>query len=182
MRSESCPAGSTMRELFNSETGAPSTKMVSSAAGMWGYGVNDDWGSNATSGLDSWLGWNPDPGGRPVVRVADCSNRHRAAGGAEVVPALPAVAPVRVVPGRASGPYLDGGTVEVDAGSGPVDAAALPWTNGPAQTLSAWSASVPNEWAGRKAFAGDSFGWTASQLDLSSFAGKTVKPSFTVPW
>lgn len=181
---KTCPAGTTMRELFNSETGAPASKFTSSAAGMWGYGVNSDWGSNATSGLDSWFGYNPDP----------------AAYGDPASASLKTVAGIALPTGQksylsfqqwrlfewypagyvqAGVAYIDGGTVEVDPGTGPVDTAALPWTNGPQQTLQA-RPSTTNQWAGRTAFAGDSYGWTVSQLDLSSFAGQTVKPSFTL--
>jgi hypothetical protein len=176
----SCPSGTLPRELFDSETGAAGAKFTSSSTGMWGYGVNSFWGSNATSGRDSWFGYDPDPGvGDPTAASLTTT--------AGI--ALPAGQPSFLrfqqwrlfewYAGRASGPYIDGGTVEVDAGAGPVDTAALPWTNGPSQTLAAYSINDPNAWAGRTAFAGDSFGWTASQLDLSSFAGRTVKPSFT---
>ena len=82
---------------------------------------------------------------------------------------------------RAAAPaYIDGGNVEVDAGSGAVDTATLPWVNGPQQTLQTYPGEPASPWAGRTAFAGDSFGWTASQLDLSSFAGQTVRPKFTL--
>ena len=55
---KSCPTGTTMRELFNSETGAPASKFTG-AGGLWNYGVDDNAGSNATSGKDSWFGANP---------------------------------------------------------------------------------------------------------------------------
>ncbi|MDR7254435.1 Zn-dependent metalloprotease [Nocardioides sp. BE266] len=172
----SCPTGTTMRELFNSETGSPSTKMVSSAAGMWGYGVNPSWGSNATSGKDSWLGWNPDPSaGDPAAASLTTAAGIALPAGQKSFLHFQHWNLFEWYPGRASGPYMDGGTVEVDG----VDTAGLPWTNGPSQTLSAYNASNPNQWAGLKAFGGDSFGWSASQVDLSSYAGRTVKPSFT---
>ena len=47
----------------------------------------------------------------------------------------------------------------------------LPWVNGPTRTLQAAPA--------RKGFGGDSRGYLASRVNLSSFAGKTVKPQFT---
>jgi hypothetical protein len=70
--------------------------------------------------------------------------------------------------------FYDGGTVEVDdldTGAGPIAAEGLPWVNGPTQTLEAAPA--------RQAFGGDSSGYVASRVDLSSFAGKTVKLQFT---
>ncbi|PKH41461.1 Zn-dependent metalloprotease [Nocardioides alpinus] len=178
---KSCPAGTTMRELFNSETGAPATKLTPSEAGMWGYGVNSEWGSNATSGLDSWFGYNPDPGNSADPAAASLTTATGIAlpAGQKSYLGFQQWRLFEWYAGRTSGPYIDGGTVEVDAGSGPVDTASMSWTNGPEQTLSAYSASFPNQWAGRKAFAGDSFGWTRSELDLSSFAGQIIRPSFT---
>lgn len=172
----SCPTGTTMRELFNSETGDPASKLTPSDASMWSYGVKDEWGSNATSGRTSWFGWNPDPSvGDPSAAALTTSVPIALPAGQKSFLHFQQWRLFEWYPGRGSGPYIDGGTVEVDG----ADAAGLPWTNGPSQTLSAYSASYPNEWAGRAAFAGDSYGWTASQLDLSSFAGTAVKPSFT---
>ena len=95
-----CPTGTTMRELFNSETGTPASKLTSAEAGMWTYGVNPDWGSNATSGLDSWFGYNPAPNlGDPASASLTTTDGHRPAGRPEVLPGLPAVAALRVVPG-----------------------------------------------------------------------------------
>lgn len=177
---KSCPTGTTMRELFNSETGAPATKFSSPDVGMWSYGVKDEWGSNATSGRDSWFGWNPDPGvGDPAASSLTATTGIALPAGQSSYLYFQQWRLFEWYPGRASGPYIDGGTVEIDAGAGPVDTAALPWTNGPAQTLAAYSPSFPNQWAGRQAFAGDSFGWTASQVDLTAYAGATVRPSFT---
>ncbi len=95
---------------------------------------------------------------------------------------LPAVAGLRVVPGRlvqTAAAYIDGGTVEVDAG--PARGHGSPAVD---ERSAAGPADLPRcrakPWAGRKAFAGDSFGWTSSQLDLSSFAGQTVRPQFTM--
>jgi len=179
----SCPAGSTMRELFNSETGAPATKFTG-AGGLWNYGVDAGWGSNATSGKDSWFGYNPDPDlGDPASASLTVASGIALPAGQQTYLNFQQW---RVFewypPGFAQGAaaYIDGGTVEVDGGSGALDTATLPWTNGPQQTLQTYPGASTNQWAGRKAFAGDSFGWTASQLDLSSFAGQTVKPQFTL--
>jgi hypothetical protein len=72
--------------------------------------------------------------------------------------------------------FYDGGTVEVDDvgdALGQIDTAAMTWVNGPTQTLQA-----PN--SGRRAFGGDSLGWIASRLDLSAFAGRSLKTRFTM--
>lgn len=175
---KACPTGTTLRELFNSETGDPATRFTSSAPGMWGYGVNADWDTNATSGKTSWFGYNPDPSfGDPASASLTATSGIALPAGQQSYLHFQSwrlfewyddVTPF----------YIDGGTVEVDAGAGPVDTAGLPWTNGPRQVLQPYPGTT-NPWAGRAAFAGDSFGWNASQLDLSSFAGATVKPVFT---
>ena len=50
----------------------------------------------------------------------------------------------------------------------------LPWVNGPDRHV------VGNTAAGFTGFAGDSYGYRTSQLDLSSLAGQTVRISFQV--
>jgi hypothetical protein len=74
------------------------------------------------------------------------------------------------------GTYFDGGTVEIDDAAdalGMLDTSGMIWVNGPSQTLQS-----PN--VGRRAFAGDSFGWLASRTDLSAYAGRPVTPRFTM--
>lgn len=175
-----CPTGTTLRELFNSETGTPATAFSSPVAGVWGYGVNSLWGSNATSGRDSWFGYNLDGNyGEPTSASLTLVDGIGLPAGQRSYLAFEQWRLFEWYAG-ATPRYIDGGTVEVDAGSGPVDTAALPWGNGPQQVLESISAGDPNQWAGRLAFAGDSFGWTTSRLDLTSFAGQTVRPSFTL--
>ena len=170
-----CPTGTTLRELFNSETGSPPTKFNADA--LWGYGVDDDWGSNAMSGRDSWFGANPANGNPSALTTA--TGIAMPAGQAAYLN----FKQWRLFEWYAGtvNLFIDGGTVEIDAGSGVVDTASLPWVNGPQQTLITYpDEPVANPWAGRKAFAGDSYGFTSSQLDLSSFAGQTIKPRFTL--
>ncbi len=71
-------------------------------------------------------------------------------------------------------------TVEVDDlgnAAPPVDVAAEPWVNGPTDTISSQHSSPA---AGRRGFGGDTRGYLASRLDLSTFAGRTVRPRFTM--
>jgi Zn-dependent metalloprotease len=178
---DTCPAGTTKTVLFDSETGAsPTTKFTAdSGSGSW---IRDEYsflGSNATSGLDSWFGVNPDP-----LYYGD-----------ENVNSLVTASGITLPAGQKTylwfqGWYLfeygssptsnyDGGAVEVDdlgTPAGPLDVAALPWVNGPDKVL---TSATGNPAGGRKAFARDSNGWVASRVDLSAFAGKTVKPQFT---
>lgn len=73
--------------------------------------------------------------------------------------------------------WYDAGTVEIDSGSGPVDAAGLPWVNGPEEPI---FAGDTNPAGGRDGFGGDSHGYVASRVDLTSLAGKSVKPQWTL--
>ncbi|CAM3743531.1 M4 family metallopeptidase [Nocardioides zeicaulis] len=178
-----CPTGTTLRELFNSETGDPATKFTTTSSAIWGYGVNPDWDANATSGKTSWFGYNPDPDlyGDPTSASITAAQGIALPAGQKSFLSfnqwrLFEWYPEGYLPSGTT--YVDGGTVEVDSGAGAVDASSLPWVNGPQQTLTNGPAGT-NPWAGRRAFAGDSFGWTTSQVDLSSLGGKTVKPSFT---
>ena len=70
--------------------------------------------------------------------------------------------------------FYDVGTVEING----ADAAGLPWVNGPHQRHPPGGGGNPA--AGRLGFGGDSRGYTASRLDLSSFAGTAVKPQFSI--
>lgn len=166
----SCPTGTTMRELFNSESGAPATSFTVSG-GLWNYGVSPDFGPNATSGRESWLGFNPDPltYGDPAASSLTMARGITVPPGQQTFLHFQQWRLFEWTP-RPAPTFYDGGTVEING----ADAATLPWTNGPQQTLS----GAP--WTGRRAFAGDSFGYTSSQLDLSSFGGHTVRPQFTV--
>ncbi len=172
--SVACPAGNVRRVLFSSETGTPTDKLVPSTQdGTWSRAPGD-YPGNATSGKDSWFAFDS-----PSIRTSS------------LVTAAPVVLPAGkksylsfngwYVQDWFDGAYQDGGTVEVDdlgTPAEPLDAAAMPWVNGPNRTLSQFQA-VPQPHAGKKAFGGDSFGWVRSRLDLSSLAGRSVKPQFT---
>jgi len=78
------------------------------------------------------------------------------------------------------GPFLwDGGVVEysTDGGAGWSDAGAL--ISGGASYVGTVT-SMTNPLDGRQAFGGDSFGYTATQLDLSSLAGSDVRLRFRI--
>ncbi|KQW43086.1 hypothetical protein ASC77_22635 [Nocardioides sp. Root1257] len=158
-----CPAGTTKRVLMDSETGAPASTFV----------AGPTWAREATlshSAPDAWVSSDPAAVGTSAL-VASTS-----------VP-LPAGQSSYLyfqqwrVLDYDTGGFYDGGTVEVDAGAGPVDTASLPWINGPSQTI---HSGFSNPAAGRLGFGGDSRGYLASRVDLSSFAGSSVKPRFTM--
>lgn len=168
-----CPAGAVKRVLFDSEVGAAENKFDDGL--RWVRGEDPGWGSNAHSGVDAW------------------SN---AGFGSVSSDSLTLATPIAVPAGRAtflhfhqwrlleygpgSGENYDGGTVEIDDTStaeGPVDAGDLPWVNGPVNVL---ASAYGNPAGGRKSFGRDSFGYVASRLDLSTFAGRSVVPQFTI--
>ena len=176
----SCPGTAVPRVLFNSETGDPASKFTPGPAiddpapgavdGVWNRDGVEGWGPNAKSKPGSWAVADPEVAGKtsltattgialPAGRTSYLHFQHW-----------------RVLDYDYGGTTYDGGTVEVDAGSGPVETQGLPWVNGPEQKI--FSGSNPAN--GKKTFGSDSRGYLASRLDLSSFAGKTVKPQFTL--
>ena len=155
--------------LLDSETGTPSSTFT--AGPTWSRDGVAGWGQVAHTNPAAWGSSNPSTAGASTL-VATSGT------------ALPAGQPSflffqhwRLLETEAA--FRDAGTVEVDDTgdlAGPVDTASQPWTNGPVQTINSFS----NPANGRLGFAGDSRGYLASRLDLSSFAGSTVKPQFTM--
>ncbi|WP_370616961.1 M4 family metallopeptidase [Mumia qirimensis] len=177
----SCPVGTTKRALLASEQGVAEDKFTAGA--HWGRAPHDAVPSNATSGTQSWFGSDPAP------EHGEPDRSSLTAKSAVTVPAGQKTylrfQQWRVFEWYQNDPlpplFYDGGTVEVTpTGSAAVGTAALPWLNGPKNVLVKGEDGFPNAYAGMTAFGGDSFGWVASRLDLSSFAGKSVRPSFTV--
>lgn len=172
-----CPTGQTERVLFDDETAPESDEMTRES--LWLRAPDGSMGlpSNATSGQESWFGWDPDPltyrdpatstmsvkqrltvpaGGRTYLRF-----NHWFAFDYQVAPET----------------YYDGGLVLVDdlGDTNPArQTATLPWVNGPARTV-VGSGATPV-----KGFGGVSAGYRSSRLDLSSFAGRTITPRFQV--
>lgn len=155
-----CPSGTTPRVLLDSEVEDP--------ASAFRPGRTWSRGPNAATGVEAWFSRSPD-------RVATSSLQSRRA--------------VRLPAGQRS--YLwfqhwylldhhrkrqlffDGGVVEVNGRN----AARLPWVNGPRRVL---STKYRNPAGGQRAFSGDSLGYLASRVNLSSYAGRTVRPAFTM--
>ncbi|MDH2416397.1 M4 family metallopeptidase [Nocardioides sp. CER19] len=171
----SCPSGTRQVEMLDSETGNAATF---TAGPNWVRGASPTWGSNATSGTASWSNTHP------------WSSADTTPGASSLTLATPVSLPA----GQRSylrfqgwylldyvdATYYDAGTVEVDRTDDPqppIDAATLPWVDGPSQVIAEGSG---NPAAGRLGFGGDSRGWIASQLDLSSLAGHPVRPRFTL--
>ncbi len=158
-----CPAGTTSRVLLDSESGTPATKFT--AGPGWSRNGVPGWGQIAHSNPAAWSSYEATP---------SSSN------------SLTAAAPVALPAGQASylffqhwrlvqytagGVFNDAGTVEVNG----ADTAALPWVNGPTQTIN----GTGNPANGKLGFGGDSRGYVASRVDLSSLAGQNVTPRFT---
>jgi Zn-dependent metalloprotease len=160
----SCPTGGNLRVLFESESGNPAAKFTAGA--NWSRNGIPGWGQNAHTNPASW------------------SNAEAASVGQAK---LTATSPIALPAGQAAylffqhwrlldydgGGFYDGGTVEINN----TPTAALPWVNGPNETMfNGFLNPIP----GQKAFGGDSRGYIASRLDLSSFAGQNITPQFTM--
>jgi Zn-dependent metalloprotease len=159
-----CPTGTIKRVLFDSETGDPATKFVAGTG--WSRDGTADWGQIAHSGTSAWSNQGvPSVSTRPLTVAAPI--------------ALPAGQPAYLhfqhwrVLDYFNSNYYDGGQVDINGTS----TTAGTWVNGPEQTI---SASFSSPIASQKAFGGDSRGYLASRLDLSSFAGQSVTPKFTL--
>lgn len=163
-----CPTGTVKRVLLDSETGDPATKFVPGPT--WSRDGVPGWGQVAHTNPAAWASSSPSTNGSS---------------------SLSAVADISVPAGQQTylwfqhwrlleyvgSNFYDGGAVEVDRPGGRDGTAALPWVNGPTQTVPAGDGSPI---AGQKAFGGDSRGYVASRVDLSSYAGQAIKPVFTL--
>ena len=159
-----CPAGTTARTLFDSESGTPTAKFI--AGTNWSRNGIPGWGQVAHTNPAAW------------------SNAESSTAGAAT---LTASSPIALPAGQPSylffqhwrmldyepGSFYDAGTVEINGAA----TAALPWVNGPNETIFSGSG---NPKAGQKGFGGDSRGYLASRLDLSAFAGQSVTPRFSM--
>ena len=165
-----CPPATVKRVLVDSETGDPASTFV--AGVTWTRDGLAGIGRIAHSGTSAWGSAEPETAGSSSLVLANAVTLP--AGQASYLHFqqwhyLEAAA-------GAGGSY-DAGTVEVDSGSGPTDAAGLPWVNGPAKTVLGGSG---NPAAGRQGFGGDSRGYLASRVDLSVLGGSAVRPRFTM--
>lgn len=175
---QTCPKGTVKRVLVDSEAGTAAD--VFAPGQGWTRNPSPTFGRNATSDPDSWS-----------------NTSDSGLGDAPVATSLTLAQPVHLPAGQPSylwfqgwylfeyGPafngdpqthFFDGGTVEVDSGSGLKPAESLPWVDGPNRTL---FTGADNPASGRLAFGGDSRGWVASRADLSGFAGHDVRAAFT---
>lgn len=172
-----CPTGTTKRVLLDSETD-PAAQFAPVASG-WVRQSTAGW-SNATSGTDSW--YAEDPGGDTVSGAWIQTNPLRSTSSI----ALPAgqysylsFANWYLLDFDPNG-YYDGGTVELGVDGGVPTLGSTndgTWVNGPGATL---ASGYGNTGAGHPAYSGDSRGWSVSRLDLTAYAGHTVRPQFTM--
>lgn len=171
---DACLPGTTKRVLLDSEAGPLA---AFNAGPTWSRAGVPGWGQVAHSAPDAWASAGP-----PTTTASSL-----VAVGAVEVPAGQATylrfQQWRVLDHFTDSPgvvdFYDGGAVEIDdLTDGTRDGTSqLPWTaNGPADVL-APGAPIP---APRIAFGGDSRGYLASQVDLSPYAGHTIRPVFTI--
>jgi Zn-dependent metalloprotease len=176
----SCPKGSgQVQVLADSEEGTPTS--LFDAGSTWMRAPNDAVfpavPANATSGHESWYSQEPQdttvssltmhpvalPAGQPAYLWFQ---------GWYVMEAGQFTDGTRI--------YYDGGTVEIadtTLGQDPQPAEGLDWVNGPRRRI---DEDNGNPAGGRLAFSGDSRGYLASRVDLSSYAGDSVSPQFTM--
>jgi Zn-dependent metalloprotease len=161
-----CPGNGVPQTLFDSEAGTPETKFVAGAT--WGRSSE-----LAHSGTTSWVSTEPTTIGASSLTASTGI-------------ALPADRSSFLIFDRwhvldyDDFGFYDALTVEIDDtgdGSAPQSAESLPWAYGPNQII---ASGYGNPAAGRFGFGGDSRGYVASRVDLTSYAGKTVKPQFTM--
>lgn len=176
-----CPAGRTLRVLFDSETGDAAAKFAGPAS-IWARGSDIGYGENAVSGHESWFGWNADPdryGEPPTARLTGTTSIKLPKRQQSFLHFHHWRAFEYGITDAGAVRFYDGGTVEIDDRSTKapaVDAARLPWVNGPKQVLATWAGSTQG---GKRAFAGDSFGWVASRANVSTYAGRSIRLQFT---
>jgi bacillolysin len=147
---------------------------VISGGDHWGGGGGDDglyWQEFATSGVRHFWGWNAPAAGSSAVEMALNV----------AIPAGGALLQFNHSHGFESGAsYYDGAVIEysTDGGTTWNDAGSLIVAG--ANYGGSISTGYGNPLGGRSAFVDDSYGYTASQLDLSSLASQNVRIRFLV--
>ncbi|MFE7227802.1 M4 family metallopeptidase [Nocardioides sp. NPDC057577] len=177
----SCPAQTAVRTLFDSETGDAASKF---AAGSWTRNPSTYWGPNATSGKDAW---HYSPASRSGAMTKG-RTRLQTLNGIE----LPAGQTTYMwfrqwhLFDYDSGGAWDGGVVgwTDDTTQTTWRSGTNGWTNGPNGRIQTSSSPYYNDNpnAGQTAFVRDGKGWYASQVDLSEYAGHTLRPYFEASW
>jgi len=177
---DTCPDGRVKRTLSLGSATVTNSKTVDWP--MWVSSPNATYGvpANSRDGAGSLFGFDPDPHNYgdpywsrisfgPITLPVDQPTYFRFDQWRlfEWTPGTPAT-------------FNDGGLVRLSAddGTGTYYFQTLDpswWDNGPQQDLALTNPAAPT-----RGFGGDSNGWTSSRLNLSAFAGKSVRPSFTV--
>ena len=178
--SRGCPAGTTRTVLFDDEH-APATDEMT-AQTLWTRAPRASFRGavveeNSTSGRGSWFALDPAPElGDPTRSSLTLSDALRVRRGVKTYLRFQHWYAFDYDPSIEPADYYDGGVVLVDDVSdsaGAQQTASLPWVNGPTR-------SVRGTGPATKGFGGLSNGWSASRVDLSSYAGRTVRPQFQV--
>lgn len=172
-----CPEGGYPRRLFDSESGGDPTAKFAPAGG-WGRtpetAVNAAYGVNAFSGDTAWVGADP---GSQVTRPLIAADPVDVPQGQRTYLAFRHwhLFEFDIDPANGSPFWWDGGTVEMTSADGATTylLSNQPWEFGPTRVL-----EDPNY--PRRAFAGSSRGWVGSRVDVTAFAGMSVRPTFTV--
>lgn len=173
-----CPEDRVKRVLLDSEAGAGSGPVLVPGTG-WGRtpgtSVNAGYGVHAYSGDSAWVAESPAEVATADSRLLTTDTAISLPAGQSTYLAFRHWYLLEFERADATPRFWDGGTVEIqqEGEPGAVNAAGLPWQNGPTRLLQAPNAGVP-------AFSGSSRGWTGSQVDLSAYAGESIRPRFTL--
>ncbi len=176
---EGCPIGTTKRRL----TPGAGASVTPTTSPLWfpaPHAASPGIPANDRDGAGSSFGFNPDPKewNDPYSSTMTLGSTVLPAGQQSYL-RFEQWRLFEWVPGSTP-TYYDGGLVGVSAAneSGgyvgqPLDPAW--WDNGPQQDLVLTNPDAPV-----RGFGGDSNGWVSSRVDLTSLAGRTIRPGFTV--
>jgi bacillolysin len=175
-----CPSGQSSRVLFDDETAPdPATEFAGGSLWTRAPGIVNDFpaASNQTSDKGSWFGLDPDPSlGDKASSALTLAHAVTVPPGGRTYMRFNHWYAFDYSPG-AHPVYFDGGLVKVDNtadSAGGQQASGLPWVNGPTRGV------FGNSSKRQTGFGGLSNGWVSSRVDLTSYAGKTIKPQFLI--
>ncbi|MGN6131275.1 MAG: M4 family metallopeptidase [Nocardioidaceae bacterium] len=176
---DTCPTGTVKRVLFHDDDGSHHPWRVGA---LWGRAPSGDVPGYASSGTQSWFGFEPDPDAYddPYSSSLRSATPVRVPRGGRTYLHFHHAYLLEWYDATATKPafYPDGGRVRIWASSASGwrrSSRALRWVNGPDKLITSSSRGVP--WAG---FGGDSNGYGSSRVDLTPLAGHRVEPEWQV--
>lgn len=174
---DSCPAGTFKQMRFRDDDGTSNRWSVGK---LWQHAPSNGIPGYASSGRQSWFGYDPDPGyyGDPYTSTLHPITGVNVPRGQRTYLYFKHAYVFEWYDATASTParYPDGGIVSVDVANGTgwkPTTTALSWVNGPRK-------KVTGSGTTRTGFGGDSHGYGSSRVDLTPLAGHKIRPQWTV--